>query len=313
MAENEVEGVALGVSWDGTGYGPDGTVWGGEFLRTTPDSFSRAAHFRTFRLPGGDAAVKEPRRAALGVLYELLGDGLLDLDELKPVDAFSPDERRTVLEMLKRGVNSPLTSSAGRLFDAAAALAGIRQVNAFEGQAAMMLEFALQDIDTSERYPIDLVHGPDGDDTTPAAETPPLALDRVVGEPQVGPVGGPGGNDRAPAAGNPPLAVDWGPMMRCVLDDVRRDEPVGLISARFHNALVEAVLVVARAVGEPQVVLSGGCFQNVYLTERTVNALRNEGFRPYWHQRVPTNDGGISLGQAVAAMRTLTVRTREGK
>ena len=274
MAENEVEGVALGVSWDGTGYGPDGTVWGGEFLRTTPDSFSRAAHFRTFRLPGGDAAVKEPRRTALGVLYELMGDGLLDLDELKPVDAFSPDERRTILEMLKRGVNSPLTSSAGRLFDAAAALVGIRQVNAFEGQAAMMLEFALQDIDTSERYPIGLVSGPDGLDTPPAAETPPLV-------------------------------VDWGPMMRCILDDVRQGESAGLISARFHNALVEAILAVARAVGEPQVVLSGGCFQNVYLTERTVNALRNEGFRPYWHQRVPPNDGGISLGQAVAAMRTL--------
>jgi len=266
MAENELEGPVLGVSWDGTGYGPDGTVWGGEFLRATLDSFTRAAHLRTFRLPGAHAAVKEPRRAALGVLYELLGSEAFGLEDLAPVRAFPPGELRVIRGMLGRGVNSPVTSSAGRLFDAVAALAGLRQVNAFEGQAAMMLEFALQDVDTEERYPIDLRRGP-GD------------------------------------AG--PLILDWGPMMRAVLDNVRRGEPTGLVSARFHNGLVEAVLAVARAVGEEQVVLSGGCFQNAYLTEGAVGALRREGFRPYWHQRVPPNDGGISLGQAVAAMRAL--------
>jgi len=274
MAENELEGPVLGVSWDGTGYGLDGTVWGGEFLKATADSFSRVAHFRTFRLPGGDAAVKEPRRAAVGLLYELFGDGVFDLDGVRPVGAFPPGERRTILEMLKRGVNSPLTSSAGRLFDVVSALAGLRQVNSFEGQAAMMLEFALEGVDTRERYPIDVKR---------ASEVGREAL----------------------AADGAPLVVDWGPMVRCVLDDVRRGEPAGLISARFHNALAEAVLAVARAAGERQVVLSGGCFQNVYLTERTVAALKKEGFRPYWHQRVPPNDGGISLGQAVAAMQAL--------
>jgi len=274
MAENELEGPVLGVSWDGTGHGLDGTVWGGEFLRATADSFSRVAHLRTFRLPGGDAAVKEPRRAAVGLLYELAGDGAFDLDGGKLAGAFSADERRTILEMLERGVNSPLTSSAGRLFDVVAALVGLRQVNSFEGQAAMMLEFALQDVDTSERYPVDLVRSRRD-------------------------------NDPAPTAENPPLAVDWGPMMRCVLDDVRRGVPAGVVSARFHNALVEAVLVVARRAGERQVVLSGGCFQNAYLAERTVTALAQQGFRPYWHQRVPPNDGGVSLGQAVAAMRAL--------
>jgi len=272
MAENEIQGPVLGVSWDGTGYGPDGTIWGGEFLRATVDSFTRSAHFRTFRLPGGDTAIREPRRAAVGLLHELLGESMTEHGDLHPMRSFAPGELRTLLEMLRAGVNSPRTSSVGRLFDVVAALTGLRQVNSFEGQAAMMLEFALQDVETGDAYPVDVVS----------------PIDRAAGM-----------EESAPAL------VDWGPMMRCVLDDVRRAEPVGVVSARFHNGLAEAILAVARMAGEGQVVLSGGCFQNAYLVERTVGVLEREGFRPYWHQRIPPNDGGISLGQAVAAMRAL--------
>ncbi|MBI2951084.1 hypothetical protein HYY27_03270 [bacterium] len=105
--------------------------------------------------------------------------------------------------------------------------------------------------------------------------------------------------------------MDWAPTVRAILDDARRGTPVGEISARFHNALAEAIVAVARRIGEGQVVLTGGCFQNRYLTERAVRRLKDEGFRPYWHQRVPPNDGGIALGQAVAAARSLRDRGGE--
>lgn len=267
MAENELEDSVLGVAWDGTGYGSDGTIWGGEFLRANLDSFERFAHFRSFRLPGGDAAIREPRRAALGILHELHRESPGINIESKHLDAsFTNEERSAIERMLERGINSPPTTSAGRLFDVVAAFTGTRYVNRFEGQAAMMLEFALHDVETIERYPIKL------------------------------------SSDEADVDAGAPLVVDWAPIVLAILEDVELGEPIGLISSRFHNSMVEAILLVARQAGEQRVVLSGGCFQNAYLTERTVKALRKEGFRPYWHQRFPPNDGGIAPGQAVAAM-----------
>ena len=260
MAENELAAPALGVAWDGTGFGLDGTVWGGEFLQVTTDEVVRAAHFRPFRLIGGDKAVREPRRVGLAILVALFGEELEGYRHLPPVSAFSAAELGALLGMLDRGFNSPLTSSVGRLFDAAAALAGLRQVVRFEGQAAMELEFALAGVQTDEAYRFE-----------------PLEL---------------------PGAG---LQLDWGPVMRAILDDSARGAPVGDISAKFHNGLVEAIVDVALITGESNIVLSGGCFQNKYLTERAVTRLRQEGFRPYWHQRVPPNDGGIALGQIAAA------------
>ncbi len=263
MAENKVEGPVLGVAWDGTGYGLDGTLWGGEFLLVTEKGFRRVAHFRPFRLPGGERAIREPRRAAIGLLYELFGDTLFEMKGLAPVLAFSERERRLLQRMLQRGLNAPWTSSTGRLFDAVASIVGLRQVTSYEGQAAMELEFALYDVETEEAY---------------ALEIPPPNT-------------------------HYPLTIDWSPMIQHIIRDVQHGTPVGVIAARFHNALVEAIVAVARQVGEVQVVLSGGCFQNRYLTERAVARLRDEGFRPYWHQRVPPNDGGIALGQVIAASR----------
>jgi hydrogenase maturation protein HypF len=268
MAENELEPPFLGVSWDGTGYGLDGTVWGGEFFLVTETSCERVAHLRQFRLPGGDTAVKEPRRIALGLLYEMFGEAAFSMAELAPVRAFSPAELGLLRTMLARGLNSPLTSSVGRLFDAVASLGGLRQQVRFEGQAAMELEFALEASPTPEAYDLPL--------------RPPHA---------------PRATQQAP------FLLDWSPMIEALLADLKRGLPTSQISARFHNALVEAIVAVARQIGQPRVVLSGGCFQNRYLTERTIQRLREEGFRPYWHQRVPPNDGGISLGQVVAALR----------
>jgi hydrogenase maturation protein HypF len=255
MAENQIEAPALGVVWDGTGYGPDGTIWGGEFLLAKRGAaFERVAHFRQFRLPGGDRAIKEPGRSALGLLYEIFGEHAWYF--LHTVN-LTEKEKSLLEQMLKKQVNAPLTSSAGRLFDAVASLIGLRQRATFEGQAAMELEFARQ-LDVSDAYP--------------------FRIEQAM-----------------------PMEVDWEPMICELLADIGRKESCGLISAKFHNALAEMIVVVAKKIGEQNVVLTGGCFQNRYLTERAVVRLREEKFTPYWHNRIPPNDGGIALGQAVAA------------
>jgi hydrogenase maturation protein HypF len=274
MAENGITGPALGVSWDGTGYGDDGTVWGGEFFRVSDKggpSASRVAHLRTFRLPTGEKAVKEPRRAAIGVLYELLGDRIVSRSKLPALWACTPEEVSLWTAMINRGVNAPLTSSAGRLFDAVASILGIYHYSSFEGQAAMQLEYAIAGVETDEHYGFKVFR------------------DRVH-EPHDG--------DKAP------LIVDWASTIYELILDLYFETPLDRIAARFHNTLAEMVVEVARTVGENQVVLTGGCFQNAYLLEKTVHRLQEEGFRPYWQQRVPPNDGGIALGQIVAANRS---------
>ena len=205
----------LGVSWDGTGYGLDGTIWGGEFLLTDETSFTRVAHFRQFSLPGGEAAVREPRRTALGLLYALLGSRAFLRYDLFPLLSISEGELAVLRQMLERGVQSPVTSSVGRLFDAVASLVGLRQRVRFEGQAAMELEHSVE-ADRSEAYPMAIKDGA-------------------------------------------PLIVDWEPLIRGLFQDLARGAAIGAMSARFHNALVEAIVQVAQKVGERRVVLSGGC------------------------------------------------------
>jgi hydrogenase maturation protein HypF len=272
MAENQLEGRVLGVSWDGTGYGPDGTIWGGEFLLTDENSFQRVASFRRYRLPGSEKAIKEPRRTAIGVLYEILGEDLFEDGDLFPVQSFTVSERAMLRQMMSRGFNSPWTSSAGRLFDAVASLVGLHQRISFEGQAAIELEFAIQGEPADGAYSF-LIHE---------------GAVRVI---------------------------DWEPMVLEILDDTRRGAVISRIAGKFHNTLAEMIVAVAKRVGEERVLLTGGCFQNRYLTERTVHRLGMEGFRPYWHQRVPPNDGGIALGQVFAVLRkaagkTLSTHTR---
>lgn len=262
LAENQVEGEALGVTWDGTGYGLDGTVWGGEFLLGDASGFQRVAHLRPFRLPGGEAAVKEPRRTALAVLREAYGEEAFAMDDLPPVASFTPSERKIVARMLERGLNSPVTTSAGRLFDAISALIGLCQKVSFEGQAAMALEF-VADPSCEDCYPVDFEEK--------------------------------GGV----------IVLDWRPMVEKVVEDLRRGVGAGVISARFHNALVEGMVQVALRVGAKKVALSGGCFQNRLLTEKAALRLEREGFQVLLHSQVPPNDGGISLGQVVVAASRL--------
>jgi hydrogenase maturation protein HypF len=255
MAENDLPPPVLGISWDGTGYGTDGTIWGGEFLRVGERSFARVAHLRTFALLGGDKAVREPRRVALALLYEVFGPTAFDMGHLEPVRAFSPGELRVLRGMLEKQVNTPITSSAGRLFDAVASLIGLRQVCSFEGQAAMELEFTIAGAVCEEGYPFTM-------------------------------------QDR-----DGHLILDWEPMLRAIAEDPGDSS----VSRKFHNTLVHMMVAVAERLSEPKIVLTGGCFQNKYLTETAVRHLSSAGFQPYWHQRVPPNDGGISLGQIAAA------------
>jgi hydrogenase maturation protein HypF len=272
MAENELEGPVLGVAWDGTGLGPDDTIWGGEFLliddaseeRLDENPFKRFAHLRNFRLPGGDAAVKQPRRSALGVLWEIFGVELFERREFEAVlQQFSETELNMIRRMLARGLNSPFTSSAGRLFDAAAAIIGLRSKATFEGQAAMELEFATER-GVTRSYPFHFA-----------------ASDRVV---------------------------DWEPMMSGILEDIKAGETTGQIAAAFHNTLCKMIVDVAAATGIQKVALTGGCFQNKYLTESVVTKLRERGFEAYWHHQIPPNDGGIAVGQVTAAARVRQVR-----
>ncbi len=157
----------------------------------------------------------------------------------------------------------------GRLFDAVASLSGLRQVMNFEGQAAMELEFAIGSEKTEASYP--------------------FAITDAAG--------------KGPADVQPALIVDWEPLILGVLQDVKDEIPLARISIKFHNTLVETIVTVARRISEQRVVLTGGCFQNKYLLEHAALRLEAEGFRPYWHQRIPPNDGGIALGQIVAASR----------
>ena len=252
----------LGVSWDGTGYGLDGTIWGGEFLLATKTSFERVATFRPFRLPGGEKAVKEPRRTALGMLYELFSDEVFRQQDLPTLRAFTSAELELLNQVLLKRVNTPVTTSVGRIFDAVASLIGLQQRVNYEGQAAMELEFLTQSAEREECYPFEI------------NEAPNVKI------------------------------VDWRSILEGILTDMKVHISRSIISAKFHNTLVEIIIAVAKKIGQPRVCLSGGCFQNRYLTERAVKRLQEEEYRPYWHQRVPPNDGGIALGQVYGALRS---------
>ena len=254
MAEHGLEGPVLGLAWDGTGLGEDGTLWGGEFLRVTRTGYSRIGTFRGFALPGGDHAARRPAWSAVGALQAFRPESMPGL--AVQLLGLPESEVRQLQNVLATG-QAPRTSSVGRWFDVVAALTGLCRNSTFEGQAAMALEWSLASAPgQAAPYPV------------PCTEESGLCL------------------------------VDSGALLRGVLDDVLAGVAAGAVSARFHQTLAEAAAAVLRGRPERQVILSGGCFQNRHLTELIIQQLRREGFTPYWHQQVPPNDGGISLGQA---------------
>jgi len=264
MIDNELDGPVLGVVWDGTGYGGDGTIWGGEFLSIDGDAWRREAHLLPFRLPGGDAAIREPRRSAIGALHAALCERIWQDVALPPLAAFEPVQHDLLRTMLAHGINSPLTSSAGRLFDAVASILDLRQGSCFEGEAAMAVEFAARRATGSYDLPAPLVVSADDG-----------------------------------------LLVDWRPMIDALSSAARQGKETDPIASAFIDWLAEAIVLIARAVRVERVVLTGGCFQNAVLTERTMDRLRAAGFRPFRHHRVPPNDGGLAVGQAAFAARAM--------
>ena len=267
LAEHGIRPPAVGIVWDGTGDGMDGTVWGGEFLKVTATGWERVGSLRPFRLPGGEAAVREPRRSALGMMRALMRSGEALPDDNPALNAFSNRERSLLWTLMDRGLRSPWCTSMGRLFDAVASILGLCQVQRYEGDAAMAVEFAAGELPGEDDYPYDW----------DSANTPDGAPER--------------------------LEWDWRPMLRAIVMDQVAGVAVGTIAARFHDTLASMAVSLARRIGEPVVILTGGCFQNRRLTETVVKRLGSEGFRVVWHQRIPPNDGGIALGQVVAALR----------
>jgi hydrogenase maturation protein HypF len=257
LADNGERGPVIGVAFDGLGFGLDGTLWGGELIVADLTGFERVGHLDAVPMPGGTAAVREPWRMAVAYLDAIYGDAVPDLDVVRRHERRWP----AMVALARTGTNSPLTSSAGRLFDAVSAILGLRDTVTYEGQGAIALE---QRARTGER---------DG--------------------------------YRIEANGANMLRdVGYG-LIRCVVDDLLSNVDSSRIAARFHHGLAHAVIQAAKSVRESTglatVALSGGVFQNVLLLDQIVGGLQREGFRALVHSRVPPNDGGICLGQAVVA------------
>jgi len=269
MAENHLDGKVIGIALDGTGYGLDGAIWGGEVLLADYSDFERVAHFEYIPLPGGTAAIHEPWRTAVSYLTKHYGLELtgVDVPFLRSIDA---RKLQVVQQMIDRQIHSPRTSSCGRLFDAVAALADVRSVVNYEAQAAIEFEMAGHDSADEGAYSFDLI----------------------------------------------PSGTHWQigtlPLFQQVLGDIRREEPVGDISRRFHAGLAATFVELSENLREEnklnRVCLSGGCFQNALLFELLHDGLKEKSFEVYFHSEVPVGDGGISLGQAfIAAHRPKTL------
>ncbi|MBX6767015.1 MAG: carbamoyltransferase HypF [Actinomadura rubrobrunea] len=257
LADNGACGPVIGVAFDGLGYGDDGVLWGGELLVADLAGYERAGHLEAVPMPGGAKAIREPWRMAAAYLDALYGDDLPDLDVVRR----NRERWAAVTRMARTGTNAPLTTSAGRLFDAVAAVAGVRDSVTYEGQAAVELE---QRVHLGEH-----------------------------------------GAYQAGLAEGPELVVSGKDLVRAAVEDLAAGAEVGRVAARFHNGLARAVVDAAELLrsrtGLGTVALSGGVFQNVVLLERVVSGLEGAGFAVLVHSRVPPNDGGVSLGQAVVA------------
>jgi len=261
MCDNGVNEEVIGISFDGTGYGTDEKIWGGEFLVCDYGGFARVAHLEYLPLPGGEKAIKEPWRMAASLLDRVYGDNMYDLS-LDFVKSLDRNKWAMIRKMIEKGLNSPLTSSSGRLFDAISALVGVRQEVYYEGQAAIELEMAA-DKNEEGFYSYDLEKFGNGS--------------QVMLE----------------------------PIIRGVVTDIEEGVSVSTIAGKFHNTMAKIILTVClrvrKASGIEKVALSGGVFQNTLLLDKTFTLLDKSGFKVYTQHRVPPNDGGIALGQAVIA------------
>ena len=255
MTDNNVpeETEVIGFAFDGTGYGADGTVWGSEVFIASYRGFKRTYHLRPFRLPGGDRSVREPCRTALSLLYETFGDAALNMRH----NPLSEKERSFLIEMIKKEVNSPVTTGMGRLFDGVASLINVKQKISYHAQAAIALEQAALQSDRTDSYPFIIRNN----------------------------------------------EIDQRAFIKTIVKDLDSNTAPEIIARKFHNTIVDIIVSIAQTIrketGIATVALTGGVFQNSLLCENSFERLTEKGFSPLLHQRVPPNDGGIALGQAV--------------
>ena len=256
MAENRLDEPVIGLAFDGTGYGDDGNTWGSEFLVCDYKGYTRRNHFAYMPMPGGDRAAEEPWRMGLSLLYQAFGDLLFDLD-IPLIHSIDLNKARLITEAISKNINAPLSSGAGRLFDAVASITGICINSLFHAEAPMKLESAIRG-DVRDFYDVDMSDG-----------------------------------------------ISFLPAIRQICTDLSHGISTGIISARFHNTVVEAtfqeVKKISGETGINKIVLSGGTFQNKYLFESLETKLRKNNFVAFSHEKVPCNDGGLSLGQLVVA------------
>ena len=267
LAEHNIAGPVIGLAADGTGYGTDGAIWGCECLVASLEDFERFGHLRYYLLAGADKASKEAIRPVLGLLKKTYGDNL-DVEKFRwLLERIEPDTNKqdVILKQLEKQVNTVETSSLGRVFDAVAALVGLGNYNHFEAQLPMALE-AIIESGIEEQYGFELINSTGG-----------------------------------------PLQLDLGKMIEQLITDIKKKIPSGVISAKFHNCLAGGLLEMAeearRKTGLNTAALSGGVFCNRYLANRLVRLLKKSDFRVLFNRDVPSNDGGISLGQAAIAAK----------
>ncbi len=261
MADNQLQGKVIGVAFDGAGYGTDEKIWGGEFLIATFKNFKRAAHLKYIPLLGGDKAVSEPWRMGVSYLYSVFGDNFLKLN--LGIINFLKNKNWPILKQgLEKKINAPLTSSMGRLFDAVSSILGLRYKVNYEGQAAVELEMTA-DEKINDNYNFTLDHN------------------REI------------------------LVIEPEKVIKEIIEDLNRKIPISVISAKFHNTAALIVLEICKMLRAQEklnrIALSGGVFQNTLLLNRTIDLLGKNNFEVFIHHQVPTNDGGVCLGQAVIA------------
>ena len=280
MGENNLEGPVCGFAFDGTGYGLDGTIWGGEVLLSNLQAYERFVNFAYIPLPGGAAAIKDPTRIAYGALWSF---DLLEHEQAEKFVSECVPNAEVFEQMIEKGLNTPETSSVGRIFDAASALLGVCTHPCYEGEAAILLEAAAHKTQAEaaglpvedERYRIGFIKNTATENST--------AADTSV------------------------LLMDVAPVFAAMLDDMQASVPTPVIAARFHSAFVEAIVNVAELVratyGIEVMALAGGVFMNRYLMERTLARLQERGFTVALNKELPPNDASISYGQAVLGLQ----------
>jgi len=269
LVENKVKSKVIGVAFDGIGYGTDGNMWGGEFLIVSYRDFQRIGQLKYLPLPGGDKAAQEPWRMAVSLLVEAFGEKIPHIDFIDRWEKQMP----TILEMVRKRINSPLTSSMGRFFDGVSSLLGICDVNTYEGQAAMELESVAEDISSSPKNLLTQSYGYEIREERDTSIVEPSSI------------------------------------VKGIVEDLESRVPPSLIAYKFHNSIADIIAAVSSKIKEKiglcKVAFSGGVFQNRLLLELALRKLTEQGFICYYHKTIPTNDEGISLGQAMIANETI--------